>query len=333
MNLFKIASFLAASLITAYLAGCNRTSGKAESMGPLLPVIDLKQLEKDGCLNVEQLHNQFQGEAANSPGYQITTNFIADNVLSTTKAQYHTFSAFDLKDITTSDIGIFNQPVQNDCSTLTARTSSGEELNFNITRIMPNSIKLELVRNTNSELPSYRQEALNQKLHPFEYELQVLGSHHLRVITKYKSFDPHCRGTYLATSTLQTDYMWAGRASLLPTTVPISVAFLKTYLRSTDDMGSAPEVPPSEIPHTSDPTGVPALGTDIATTHPTLPEDPTSPPLVGSSGEFPQPVTPQFVTLADLEATSEGEYIPVTLDELRSFSKRHVRDELRRCKK
>lgn len=220
--------FVAFFLLFA-LIGCNKSTSSDSGISHQMPVINEQSAVRNGCLNIEAIQGLFNTNS-NYPGLEITTDFQPDSKLSNTKALFHTNAAFGVRNITTSDIFILINPVQVDCATISAKTVSGENLNFTVTSSSPGFLSFFLQKSGDQNIPQYRIEGLEKKLQPIRYDIQILSSTHLRVITTYKSFDANCRSGKLITSTIQRDYIWSQQSSELPAEIALNESFYNRYL-------------------------------------------------------------------------------------------------------
>lgn len=292
--------------------GCGKSTSTTSNQNPTFPVMSPKDVTKDGCLNVELMQGLIAIDTENSPGYQIITDFQPDEKLNSTKKAYHTFSAFDLKKIGTHDIVILNQPTQEACSRVSAKTASGETLNYKVVGSSDSFIKLVLNKIDHNGLSGYRAEGLESKLHPLEYEISILNGTHIRVRTKYKSFDAHCRGKSQPTSKAQTDYIWARTEAYLPSEVAIAEPFYRKFLTTVSGNTATPVEPSPMPPPVSEPE---APGdTEVP------PADETDLSVLRTS------------TLNQVRIASQDGYVLVPVAEVSNLLQHPVREELKRCK-
>jgi hypothetical protein len=229
LNFFKI--ILTATLIFA--AGCSKSSKSKESGTFAPPELKEQNIARDGCLNVEALQSLFRPDSISYVALEVATDYKPDSDFTTAKTLFHTNAAFDLRDLATSRIFILNQPIQSDCTTVHARTVSGEKLTFKITRSTPSSISMSLQKPDDSaSISTYRKEGLEKKFQPIRYEIEALEDTHLRVITTFKSFDAHCRSKNIIIASIQNDYFWAYGGSEIPTQINVAEEFYKSLLSS-----------------------------------------------------------------------------------------------------
>lgn len=230
MFCLKLFNLLLAITLFIAIAACNKSSSSNENdTSYTMPVMNEQSTVRNGCINIQAIQSLFNMSSI-YPGYEITTDFNPDSKLSNTKSLFHTNAAFSLKEITTSDIHILLNPTQADCSSVLAKTISGEALNFTVSSSSPYYISFSLQKPTDSNLTNYRKEGLEKKLQPTRYDIQILSSTHLRVTTFYKSFDANCRGSKLTASSIQKDYIWGQDSSQLPTEIALKESFYSTYL-------------------------------------------------------------------------------------------------------
>ncbi len=245
MAYLKFINLLLTITLLIAIFGCSDSSSSDKNtINYKMPVINEQSVVRNGCMNIQAVQNLFHANAI-YPGLEITTDFKPDSKLSNTKALFHTNAAFGVRNVMTSDIFILMNPVQEDCSSITAKTVSGEALKFSITSSSPSSLSFSLQNRTDANLPNYRKEGLEKKLQPIRYDVQILSGTHLRISTTYKSFDAHCRSNKLIHSIIQKDYVWSEQQEQLPVEIALSENFYNTYLSTVTI--EEPSLPQAEL--------------------------------------------------------------------------------------
>ncbi len=305
-NLKKIHLFLAL-VILLLLTSCSNSSSSGGGSKLGVPVLSEQNLNKNGCFNVEALQGLFSAEY---PALELTSDFTPDSDLSRVKALFHTYAAYDVKDTTTSGISILSRPTQTDCSTVTAYTVSGEPLVFKITNSTSKSISLSLQKAEGEEISTYRKDGLDKKFHPIKYEIEAVDNTHLRVLTRYRTFDAHCRSKTKSISTIQKDYHWAAFGGAVPSEVVISQNFYNNFLSTLKaDANPAPQPIPEPVPEQPAPVPQPEPGVP----QPVDPQNPETPVQPPPGAEAP------------------AGYVSVSVAELKNLKNRVVKEDLIKC--
>lgn len=310
MKRFKQIKILFALTSLLSLIGCTKPSSSNGSKGFAKPELTEQNISRNGCLNVEALQGLFNPASIPYSALEVTTDYKPDTDFTLTKTLFHTHAAFDVKDTTTSNIFILNQPTQSDCLTAQAKTVSGELLTFKVTKSSANSISLSLQKPADTQTSEYRKEGLERKFQPIRYDIEALDNNHLRVSTTVKSFDAHCRSGNVIIATIQKDYYWTLNGTL-PTQVNVAENFYNTYLKTIkSDVITNPEVPvPTEpIP---EPTPTPA------------PENPTPTP------ENPTPLPPPGAEVVPTDIPAG--YVSISVADLKNLKMKEVREDLAKC--
>ena len=294
------------------LVACTKPSSSSESKPYVKPELLEQNITRNGCLNVEALQGMFRPDTIPFAALEVTTDYKPDTDFTLTKTLFHTHAAFDVKDTTTANIFILQQPSQSDCMTATAKTISGELLTFKVTKSSPRSITLVLQKPEDNQTSDYRKEGLERKFQPIRYDIDALDTNHLRVSTTVKSFDAHCRSKNIVIATFQKDYYWS-MGGALPTQVNVAESFYNTYLTTIkSDAITNPEVP---VP--VEPTPTPVEPTPQPQPQPVpTPENPTPLPPPGAD------VVPNDIPAG---------YISVSVADLKNLKLKDVREDLKKC--
>ncbi len=212
--------------LSFFSLSCEKAANSDVNPEAGLPILTEQNVSRNGCLNLEALRTVL---SPNTPALEVVTDFVPDPKLNQTKALFHTYAAFDVKNTTTSEIFFLKNPIQNDCATILSMTASGEYLKYKITKSSLDSIYFELTGAEESNLPAYRSESLEKKLQAFKFHIQIITNTHFRVAITYRSFDAHCRSKFQPVSNIYKDYYWSQFGEPLPTEVKVSKNFYSQF--------------------------------------------------------------------------------------------------------
>lgn len=326
-----ILSLCVTVLMVAFVTACNSNSSSDGETKGSFPTMGAQSISRNGCLNLAVIQERLS--SGSYPAVEVTTDFQPDPSLNPRKNLFHTYSAFDVREITTSDIAPLLAPVQSDCSEVQAHTISGETLTYKVASTSDNSITVELVKpKGNDQISEYRLKALQKKMQPTKIKVDILSATALRVTTTYRGFDAHCRGSKPLVSTIQKDYMWAMNQNMVPKEVAIRDSFYQkvvSALKSPTDSTYTPE--PAPEPE-AEPQPEPFVPSPTDPTIPVSPNDPTTPTIPGLPGTAEAPVLPSPVSFVVAnEVNTSSDYRTVSLGELRTIETKQAKDEYVRC--
>lgn len=205
----------------------NQSTDDSEvSESEIKPEIQLASVSALNCLNVEKIMAHLQNSRFQFPAAIMTTDHRSMNEISISKDQYISYSNFYYKSGIPSELNLMSVAAQTECKAIQLYTASREILNFKITESSDQHIKFVLIDQFAQSLSGPKKRGLFKRLQPFEYDVIYQSDKSLKIIEKYKTFDPLCLTKNSLSFETTKIISWARVASELPDSYDIDLSFL-----------------------------------------------------------------------------------------------------------
>ena len=207
--------------IILLLAACHSSDSNPLSKKPILSD---KNIMQSGCLNLELIKNELN---RNTRAEETIIDYQPDSDSTADNQSFHLFSAFDQRNIKTSEILDFFEIQQSDCQKVITTNQHQESHTFDIIQSTPDVLTLKLAEPT-------------KKIGTTALKFIRISETEVVLEKTYLSFDAHCRSSKRQSPTVTFYYNWSDSNTKAAT---IDSSFHENYLLALENYNRAGPLP------------------------------------------------------------------------------------------